>query len=329
MDAARQLFEQYKTDGYELIQHALQEKGQESGILDYKMAENQSGPMTSKDREKLAEALSGFANSEGGILVWGIHARTGKDGIDAVQADKPVKNLKRFVSELGVCTPQVVSPGIEGVEHISIPEPNAEDTGYAVTYVPKGQSEPHMAVAKEQHCYYYRSGTSFLCMESFMVADRYRRRPQPKLELSVRLSWHVGTAQGCGSGFYVHLSIRNVGLGIALYPALSMQYPTPPEDAGYNYVGKGLSGQPGIDGLVQRIVVPETGLPMPLFFTGGINNVVHPSTKLDVTSLSFQTGHTSDYKDFVIHYELHCEGFSTQGEKIVRGEDISKCVNNL
>ena len=183
MDAARELFEQIINGGFDLIQKMVDEQWSEDLILDFKCTKNDKAPMVDEDKKSLAKELSAFANSDGGVIVWGIYAKSlGPTDPDVAQSHCPIKNLALFISNLQQYTPQIVSPGVIGVEHHSISDPNDSDVGYVITYVPKGQGEPHMARAKDQHRFYYRSGSSSLVMEPFMLADRYGRRPQPKLE---------------------------------------------------------------------------------------------------------------------------------------------------
>ncbi len=62
--------------------------------------------MHEDDRKTLAEALSGFANSDGGVIVWGVDCRqgVGKDESDATQSVKPIVNLDRWMNpSLRVC----------------------------------------------------------------------------------------------------------------------------------------------------------------------------------------------------------------------------------
>jgi len=62
-----------------------------------------SVPLTNDDKDNLATALSGFANSDGGVLIYGLVAAGGdkKRGIpDVVTKPDPIKNLNHLESEL-------------------------------------------------------------------------------------------------------------------------------------------------------------------------------------------------------------------------------------
>lgn len=307
MDAPRQLYELLTREGYAAIQRAIDEKWEESTLLDFKAAERDGGPMTTKDRQNLAEAVSGFANSEGGLLIWGVDARPGPDSLDVVQGEKRIAKLRRFVDDLNTYSPQVVSPAVIGVEHVAIPAPEDDDAGFAITLVPKGQDEPHMAVAKEQNRYYYRGNRSFLPMQSFMVADRYRRRPQPKLEFFYRTT-HPSPL-GREWRLPVYVGIRNVGRGIALYPALAIETETAFSPAMHGLDGNGHSG------LRQLPSAPSPLGKRRYIFAGGTDHVVHPGTEFDVTRFELSLPEDTDRSpEFSFRYEAYCDGDSISGE---------------
>src|SRR5262249_39228908 len=184
MQTVRILYETFRVGGEAYIQRAVNEAMSESLYLDFKLLENNSAPMTVKDKQSLAAAISGFANSDGGIIVWGVYAKSaGPTDPDVAKYKRSIGNLPQFLSDLHVLSGQVVSPGVLGIEHAPLPDSPSGDCGYAVPLVPRSDHDIHRAVAKDQHRYYYRTCTSLLMMEAYMVADRYGRRPQPRLRL--------------------------------------------------------------------------------------------------------------------------------------------------
>jgi predicted HTH transcriptional regulator len=133
-------------------------RGQEENLqLDFKTI-NRADFTRADDKKNLAKALSGFANSSGGIVVWGIVATKNAEGIDGASGVREIDRPALFVNRLNEFTGVAVSPLVEGVRHKPIAS-NA-DTGFAVTLVPESDSGPHMAKFHEDR-YYKRSGDSF------------------------------------------------------------------------------------------------------------------------------------------------------------------------
>jgi hypothetical protein len=147
--------------------------------LDFKIIKSAS-LASADDRRNLAKSLSGFANSAGGIIVWGVDARQNDDGVDCAGATSEIKQLKMFLSRLNEFTGQAVSPIVDGVRHKIIER--TADTGFAATLVPESQSAPHMAKLGEDR-YYKRAGASFYKMEHFDLEDMFGRRQKPSLEI--------------------------------------------------------------------------------------------------------------------------------------------------
>ncbi len=61
--------------------HRFVAAGREEDLhLDFKIINDPT--LTREDRKSLAMALSGFANSDGGLVVWGVEARQNPAGVD-------------------------------------------------------------------------------------------------------------------------------------------------------------------------------------------------------------------------------------------------------
>ena len=95
------------------------------------------------DRKNLAIAVSGFANSDGGMIIWGIDARQNGDGIDCAVGQAEIHSLSLFMSKLTQFAGEAATPMVTGVKHKSLF--NEDDRGFAATLVPASDNGPHMA----------------------------------------------------------------------------------------------------------------------------------------------------------------------------------------
>ncbi len=312
MSGAYSLFTQFIKGGKEFLNKVVEDSWIEDFLLDFKTLEHHSAPMTKSDMQNFAEALSGFANSDGGVIVWGIDARViNSNSPDVAQKLCPISYLKRFCSDLQRYTPQLVAPSIVGVEHYPIYESDSSDTGFVISFIPKSEVDIHMAQAKDQHRFYYRSGNSFRHMEAFMVADRFGRRPQPKLDLEYR--FEQGGSSGRNIEVRLVIGIKNCGQGIALYPAIAIY-----ESARVKLDPHGLDGN-GHPGLPERIRTSSRPDDARRLFAGGVNDAIHPGTTLEVTCISIKKIpiEANDYPDVDIKYDLYCQGYSTSGQNLI------------
>jgi hypothetical protein len=184
--------------------------GQEEHLrLDFKTVSNASLNKID-DKRNLAKCISGFANSSGGLIVWGVDARKNEQQIDCASTCKEIDPVKLFVSRLNELTGEAVSPIVEGIRHKSIETGSGK--GFAVTLVPENDSGPYMAKLGEFR-YYKRSGDSFYHMEHFDLEDMFGRRQKPKLRPHVRYA----SSDNTGGLGYEQLSfyIENCGRAIA------------------------------------------------------------------------------------------------------------------
>ena len=215
---------------------------QEENIsLDFKRI-NRADLSHTDDKKNLAKALSGFANSSGGIIVWGVDARKNADGIDCAAAKVEINPIALFVARLNEMTGRAVSPVLDGVIHKAIA--STGDSGFAVTYVPESDSGPHMAKLGEER-YYKRIGDSFYRMEHFDLEDMFGRRKGPKLVLS---TWLTGERPN----ITIYLGIKNEGRGTAKAPYLAFQCPRPFRISMFE-LGSGQTGLPKLHNAGQEL----------------------------------------------------------------------------
>jgi len=161
----------------ECIQEYIDKRQEENLHLEFKTVNN-SELSHQDDKKNFSKALSGFANSSGGIIVWGIVARKNEEKIDCASDKQHIDNISLFMSKLNEYTGIAVTPIVNAVEHKAIY--SGKNCGFAATLVPESEIGPHMAKFKEDR-YYKRSGDSFYKMEHYDITDMFGRRRTPKL----------------------------------------------------------------------------------------------------------------------------------------------------
>jgi len=57
-----------------MVDRFIQEKQEEHLTLEFKTVKN-AGLLDKNDKKNFAEALSGFSNSSGGVIVWGVETK--------------------------------------------------------------------------------------------------------------------------------------------------------------------------------------------------------------------------------------------------------------
>jgi hypothetical protein len=319
VEAAVSLFQQLKSGGYACIAAMLGEKRSEDLHLDFKTVDKGGPPLTANDRRTIAKAVSGFCNADGGVIVWGVYAAKGADGADVAQELRPIPSLARFHSDLENLVPQLVTPGPDGVLHWRIEEPTTPDTGLVLTLVPRGEGEPVMATAKDQHNYFQRAGASTQLMEHYQIADRFLRRPQPRIAFDCFAvpSGGGGGPRGRYASITVVFGIRNEGRGVAMHPMLVFAPQRRIERDSAYWSG----GAPGLPERLDRR--PSDRFPRKVFASTGLE-VIHPGTALQVHSLvlNVREGYAVDVEPFDVTYEVYCDGHAVKGTHTVTTQEL-------
>lgn len=265
-------------DGIDLgqIEGFAASRAEEHLHLDFKLAKV---PMTRDDRKTLAIATSGFSNSAGGVLIWGVETkRDSAASPDTAFTLKPIQSLAAFMGALHSNSPSSVSPMVEGVQHKSVP--SGPDKGFAITLIPPSDSGPHMAKAGEDR-YYKRNGDTFIRMEHFELEDMFGRRPHPVLSIYYHIT--DGGTVGQTRMARILVGVRNTGRGAAHHLFLELQPCAPLSVSHYGIDGNYNHGLPRLPS--------SSGAAAERFGAQG-QIVLYPGMDLDVTAFQLRVDRT-------------------------------------
>jgi len=211
MERAEEFFNKILAEGEIAIDNFILSRKAEELFLDFKRSsDNGSGDKLSQtDRNNLAKAISGFGNSEGGIIIWGIDCSRDIDGADVARMKVYIENPIRFASWLNNAVSGCTIPPHQNVrnEPISI----GNDNGYVITYIPKSNNTPHQMIGKLQ--YYIRAGSDFVPTPHDVLAGMFGKRPQPHIIHQFLVS-PIEVNQDSIS-LHVGIMLKNLGPGIA------------------------------------------------------------------------------------------------------------------
>lgn len=284
----RELFD--KIDADELV--AMKDRREEESFnLDFKRMDR-SGEPSDADKRNLRESISGFANSAGGIILWGVESKSSEDKRDRSRFHSlvPVSDGGRAAVRFHELTATATQPPVSGVVHKPIPV----DGGFVVkTFVPASDGGPHRT-NEEKGQYFRRDADAFRPMQHHEIADMFGRRARPRLELYHsplrRPRWQYRT----GVVAEVIIGIQNVGRGIARFPRLVFERRCA-DPSRY-----GLDGNMNTN--LHRDAAPP-GSPT-VAFTGGANDVIHPGQQLDITMIGLLPLSDSPSQRCTIAYSL-------------------------
>ena len=185
MSRAEDIFQKLIYFGEDAIDEFILTSQTEELFLDFKQAVSSGKNFTSlhrDDRKNLAKAISGFGNSEGGVIVWGVECSRDIEIGDVAKAKVKVKNVHRFLSWLENAISGCTIPSHNKVRnHIVSCDENGD--GFVATYIPKCEIAPLMTTVGST--IYIRSGSNNVPAPYSVIAGMFGRRPQPNVELII------------------------------------------------------------------------------------------------------------------------------------------------
>ena len=185
MSRAEDIFQKLIYFGEDAIDEFILTSQTEELFLDFKQAVSTGKNGTSlhkDDRKNLAKGISGFGNSEGGVIVWGVECSRDCDIGDVAKAKVKVKNVHRFLSWLENAISGCTIPSHNRVRnHIISVDKNGD--GFVATYIPKSELAPLMTTMGNN--IYIRSGSNNVPAPYSVIAGMFGKRPQPNVELII------------------------------------------------------------------------------------------------------------------------------------------------
>jgi hypothetical protein len=309
------LSEYYKTIDLDEIDRYISEGQEENVNLEFKTVNHPDINSLSFDKKNISKTISGFANSNGGIIIWGIKAKNNSLNQDVAEEKKPIKELTKFLNLLNRLEGQAVIPTINGIIHEKIDL--GGDTGFIKTFVPRSESAPHMAIFSDKH-YYKRSGDSFYQCEHYDIVDMFSRKKSPKLKVTAKVIAKDKMHQ-VRFRYFVLLSISNEGHNIAKYPYLALNF----SNGFWQASDYGLDGNRncGLNRVKNNILYRHN-------YSGGIDIVIYPGAVLDVDKFYLEIPIEQSPSDVVIDYMVSAEDTeSTIGQLKISGEELAAMLN--
>jgi hypothetical protein len=155
-DAAEEL---YRTlNSYSRLEELIA-NGEAEGL--YLECKAPSEPRLTRDqKDYLAKAVSGFSNTAGGVIIFGVsttkHAHSGLDILTQVE---PIGNCRHFQQQVQRAIPILTLPPALTAQSRVLTQKAGETRGVLVTYIPRVPGDPVQSAV--DHVFYFRSGDDF------------------------------------------------------------------------------------------------------------------------------------------------------------------------
>ncbi len=140
-----------------------------------------TAPQLNRDlKATLAQALSGFANSNGGIVLWGVSTtRHTQSGLDVITQLTPIANASHFAKQVDTAIPTLAYPTLTTTPSRVVRERPTDTRGIVVTHIPVTAGDPVQSLTDKR--FYIRSGDDFVEMPYEMLGRMFASTQAPDL----------------------------------------------------------------------------------------------------------------------------------------------------
>ncbi|KKL15736.1 hypothetical protein LCGC14_2502620, partial [marine sediment metagenome] len=157
-------------------------------------------PTLNRDmKDKLARALSGFSNTAGGVVLWGVATTPHSHSkLDVISHLEPVGNCARFEKQIRAAIPTLTSPSVLKYETKLIKRRRADTQGVIAVYIPFTSGDP--LLNNNNNVFYFRSSDEFVpapyelikrLFSATDVPDVYPMFTQELVNLETDGSWSI------------------------------------------------------------------------------------------------------------------------------------------
>ena len=185
MSRAHELFERLRDGGCAALDQLIADREPESLFLDFKLSPQDGGAknLAPEDNKNLSKAISGFANSSGGVVVWGVDCRRDRITGSEIAEKHPLLDASGLNTKIQAAISRTTVPAHPGVQVLFFDEPGASPSGYVVVYILQSLIGPIRALATNH--YYVRTGSDFGFVPHDVLAGMFGRAPQPNADLNL------------------------------------------------------------------------------------------------------------------------------------------------
>lgn len=262
MSRAKDIFERLRNQGLAALDDLIADREPESLFLDFKRSpdDGSSRVLADDDSKNLCKAISGFANSSGGVVIWGVDCRRDASG-NEVAIKMPLADAHGFNTKLQGAISRSTVPPHPDVEVIVIPEGDEGPSGFVAVLVPQSTFGPVRSL--KSHQYHLRTGSDFSVVPHDLLAGMFGRAPRPEVHLNLIFQPARLNLKPEHLTVVVGLVVVNLGAVLAERPYISVQTGDIPRDtvAVFPKDTKSIDVRRGLLPVLSAVAKPDFALP--------------------------------------------------------------------
>lgn len=261
-------------------------------------ADARTPKLCDNDWRNLCKAISGFANSSGGVVIWGVEDNTG--------TLKPIADVRKFTDEVLSNASRITTPSVQGIDAAFLESSDSPGSGFCFLMIPESDALPHRVIRtldKVKDHYFIQSGSSFEIAAHSQLEDMFGRRPRPRLIIETQVTPSTRSDQETT----VLLILGNNGRGIAKYPYVRLTTHAPFAVSKFGIDGNFSTGLPRLRHLEMDDLKQRDRYYKSIEFGSQDGKVLHSGMSVELTSVCGLVDRDEPI-DLVIDVELAAEG---------------------
>ncbi|MFB0536743.1 MAG: helix-turn-helix domain-containing protein [Anaerolineae bacterium] len=140
----------------------------------------QSPKLSSGLKAQLAEAVSGFSNSGGGVILWGVSTeKHAHSGLDVLKQIESIGNCRNFARQVDKHIPLLTTPPMKAPPSTILFARKGHAKGVVVTYIPPTPGDPVWSNIDTK--FYFRIGDKFSVLPYEMLKRLFAATDSPDL----------------------------------------------------------------------------------------------------------------------------------------------------
>lgn len=178
--------------------------------------------LSESDESNFAKALSGFANTSGGVLIFGLMAEKISEGAEIIKDIAPIKKLSVFEARLKEKEPRIVERSISGIEYRKLFVNEKDDEGILIIYIPESINPPHRSLKDKN--FYLRAGGSFFPLDVPQIESLVLKNIKPDLDIDFIVFTDVDIRTCSDKRLHMYFNLTNTGKTIAKNIFVRLQF---------------------------------------------------------------------------------------------------------
>lgn len=136
-------------------------------------------------QKQLAKSISGFSNTAGGIIIWGISTtKHAHSNLDILTQIEPIGNCSYFEKLIHSRIPGLTTPPILGYKTKIIKRLKKDTKGVILTYIPKGTGDPIQS--NKDNLFYFRTGDELNIAPYEIIKRLFAANETPSIKPNLR-----------------------------------------------------------------------------------------------------------------------------------------------